>query len=246
MPAALIGGAVSAVGSIAGAASANKAAKKAAKAAAEGAAANRVEYGDYYKDAQSLYQPTIDRGNQYSGLIDGLNGLGDPAASQAAFNTWKSGTGYQNVMDDALGSVNSNAYATGLGNSGATLKALQDRAGQVANGTFNQYYNNLAGQQGLGMQAIGALDQANQYTTNGMTNANDTQYGAKAQSAIQKGQTMQNMFGQLGQTAMGVTGTLNANNNFSKTLAANQVPTASAYQSSFGGGATGINSLWGR
>lgn len=233
MPVHAIGAGISAIGSVAGGIATGKGAKKAAKAAAQGAEANRKEYQQFWEDAQGMWQPTIDRGNNYSSVIDGLNGLGGEAEANAAFDRWRNATGYQFQLDQGLGAVNSNAYASGMGDSGATLKALQDRGNQIASQSYNNYYNQLLGQQALGQQAMGNLMNANQWATQGMTNANDTQYGTKAQSAVQSASGWANAMNGVGQAAMGYAGAVNSNNQYNQWLASQQPSQGGSNTSSY-------------
>lgn len=189
MPAAVIG----AVGSVAGGVAAGKGAKKAAKIAAQTADKNRALALGMYNDSVGRYQGDIDRGNAAGTAVSALLGLGgDASAQQAAFQNWRDSTGYQFNLNEGLGAVNSNAYASGMGNSGATLKALQDRGTQVANGYFNQYLGNLQNVQGVGSNAKAALTGAgNTYSTQ-VTNANNNQGTAAANNALAQGQIIGN------------------------------------------------------
>ena len=70
--------------------------------------------------------------------VNDLLGLGDdPNYDATAY--LRQTPGYQFKLSEALRGVNSNAYASGLGNSGATFKALQERAMGVADQGFNNY-----------------------------------------------------------------------------------------------------------
>lgn len=109
-------------------------------------------------------------------------------------------------MNQGLGAINANAYASGMGNSGATLKALQDRGQQQANGSFQQYLGNLVNQQQVGQNAKTSLTGGSQTLLNSMTNANNSQGTAAANSALAQGQAWNNTFNSLGQIAGGALG----------------------------------------
>jgi hypothetical protein len=194
MPSAIIG----AVGSVAGAVASGKGAKKANKIAAQTADKNRALALGMYNDSVGRYTGDIQRGDNAGTAISALLGLGgDPAAQQKAFQTYRDSTGYQFTLDQGLGAVNSNAYANGMGNSGATLKALQDRGSQVGNTYFNGYLTQLQNVQGVGSNAKSALTGAGQnYVAQG-TNANNSQGQAAANNALYQGQLVTNTIGDL-------------------------------------------------
>lgn len=63
--------------------------------------------------------------------------------------------GYQFMQNEAMRGVMANAASRGLVNSGATLRALQDRAAGLADQTYGQHMNRLAAAAGLGQTAVG-------------------------------------------------------------------------------------------
>lgn len=104
--------------------------------------------------------------------------------------------GYQNALDQGLLGVNRLAAASGSLNSGATLKALQDRAANVANqyagDAYNRYeqraantYNRLAGLSGAGQTTANSL--ANSGSNYANSNANASMGTANALSNIYTG-----------------------------------------------------------
>lgn len=62
--------------------------------------------------------------------------------------------GYQWTQNEAMRGVQNSAAARGMLNSGATMKALQDRAGNLANQEYGNYWNRLAGVAGVGQTAV--------------------------------------------------------------------------------------------
>jgi len=149
--------AIGAVTSVGSAAISGKGAKKAAKAQKKAAEANRAQLQGFYNDSVARYQPTIDRGNQAANVYSGLLGLGDTATANAAYNTYLGSTNYGAAYKAAMDGVNANAYAQGIGRSGAAFKALQDRAGDVANGYLQNYLGNLNSQVQTGANGLAAL-----------------------------------------------------------------------------------------
>jgi hypothetical protein len=63
----------------------------------------------------------------------------------AGFEQYKRSSGYDNIFGEAMRGVTSNAAARGLLGSGATLRATQDRAGQLAQQQYANYLQQLMG-----------------------------------------------------------------------------------------------------
>lgn len=154
---------------------------KAAKAQKDATTQNNALQREIYGQNQQALSPYMQRGNAAGDMLSQL--IMGGTGAQDAFRQFQQGTGYQNVLRESLGSVNSNAYARGMGDSGATLKALQDRAGQVAQGSFGQYAGLLGNQQGVGLSAASALAGVGQGYANNVganNNANATAQGNAA------------------------------------------------------------------
>ena len=136
MPVALIGAGIAAAGSVAGGVASGKGASKAAQIQANSANQQLALQKSIYDQNATRFGTDIQSGDAASGRINDLLGLSGNKidASTLLHNT----PGYQFRVDEALKGVNSNAYATGQGDSGATLKALQDRAMGVADSTFQR------------------------------------------------------------------------------------------------------------
>lgn len=132
--------------------------------------------------------------------------------SQAALDTFRGSTGYQDLMKQGLGAVNANAYASGMGDSGATLKALQDRGTNIANSSAQQWLGNLGNLMSAGGQARGLVAGIGTNTVNANNSA--TQNAANVSSNA--------TLASAGQTSSALQGLLNAG--------------AYAYGSSYGGG----------
>ena len=63
----------------------------------------------------------------------------------AGLEQYKRSSGYQNIFDEAMRGVTANAASRGLLGSGATLRASQDRAGQLAQQNYANYLQQLMG-----------------------------------------------------------------------------------------------------
>ena len=174
--ASVAGGAASGVGTY-------LAAKEQAKSARKALKFQREQF-DYQK---GLAQPLYDRGMGANSLLDAVYGVGydgnqgQLAGDRAQFSqNFESSPIYQqyytNAIDNANRGIERNASATGQLNSGRTLMALSDRAGNLAGNTLQQY---LAGIQGISGQGMGAL--------NSLTGSSQNYGNAAAQGAYNQG-----------------------------------------------------------
>jgi hypothetical protein len=68
--------------------------------------------------------------------------------------------GYQFAQNEGMRAVMANQAAARNVNSGATLRALQDRGMGIADQTYGQYMNRLAALSGMGQTAVGQGQQA--------------------------------------------------------------------------------------
>ena len=90
--------------------------------------------------------------NEIFGFLQGNN--------PAGFEQYKRSSGYDNIFNESMRGVTSNAAARGLLGSGATLRATQDRAGQLAQQNYANYLQQLMGanqqrmQSGLGLAGL--------------------------------------------------------------------------------------------
>jgi hypothetical protein len=143
---AVIGGAAA----LGGAAIAANSAKKAQKA--QDATNAKVDaYGAPYRAA----------GAGALGSLETAYGLGDPNTLGARRDMFSRGFEdsplykytYQPAVDEATAAVERNASASGLLNSGRTLKAIQDRAARIGGQTFGNYLSGLETIAGRGQNA---------------------------------------------------------------------------------------------
>ena len=99
--------------------------------------------------------------------------------------------GYQFTQNEAMRGVMANAASRGLVNSGATLRALQDRSANIASQTYGDYMNRLGTVMGMGQNA--AAQTGNAAQNYGTTTAGVLGTGAAntnnllTQSAAQQG-----------------------------------------------------------
>jgi hypothetical protein len=110
----------------------------------------------------------------------GQQALGQYAANVAMPFTQT--PGYQYTQDEAMRAVMANQSARGLVNSGSTLRALQDRAANLADQNYGNYMNRLAALTGIGQTATGQGMAAGQG------------YGGQASGVIGQGTAAANNF----------------------------------------------------
>lgn len=194
-----IGALGSVIGGLFGGGGAKKAARIQQQTTREQIAANERNRAEL----TALSQPAIDRGNAAGSTYAGLLGIGgDPAASAAALGTWRGSTGYQDLLDTGLRSVNSNAYARGMGDSGATLRALQRTGANIANQNQQQYLSNLGMLMQSGNSAIGNVAGVATNTVNANNQALQAGADASGNAAIIGSANTQNMIRNLANVGM--------------------------------------------
>lgn len=187
MPPVAIAAGIGAAGSIAGGVIQSSAASKAAKAQQQAAAQQTALAQQNQQYVAGLAQPTIDRGNAAGGLIGSFLGTegGDQAAQALA--TYRGSTGYNDLLNTGLGAVNSNAYARGMGASGATLKALQSRGMALADQSSGDWLGRLGGLASLGNNAIQSVSNSATNTTNAVNGFNGNAADATSNGALASG-----------------------------------------------------------
>jgi hypothetical protein len=126
------------------------------------ATSNNQAYG-WLKDT---YGGQAQQGTGATNQIAALLGLGgDQNAANGAYNQFRNSSGYQNIFNEAMRGVTNSAAGRGLFGSGATGRALQTNAGNLANQSFGNYLSQLSGLSGLGLQAGGLIGQAGSQST---------------------------------------------------------------------------------
>lgn len=102
-------------------------------------------------------------GAQANQGIANLLGIGgDPAAQQAAFKNYQDSTGYNFRLGEGMRAITGNQAASGLLNSGATLKRLNRFGQDIAAAEFQNYLGQLSGLSQSGLGAAGQLSQGGQ------------------------------------------------------------------------------------
>jgi hypothetical protein len=99
------------------------------------------------------YSPTMNTGVAAGNQIASMLGLNGNGAQNQAFQNWQNSTGYKFGLQQGLDSINGNAAAQGLMNSGATAKALETYGQNYANTQYGNYLSELMGLGNQGLQA---------------------------------------------------------------------------------------------
>jgi hypothetical protein len=202
MPPVAIAGAAAGAGAIGGAAISSKGAKKAAETQAASAAAQRAQDLGMYNDAVTRYQPDINYGNNAQNLYNGADGNGgDPASAAKALAAFQNSTGYQTTLSNDMGAINSNAYANGLGRSGAALKALQDRGAYDAQQSYGSWMDDLNRTIQTGGNAKAALSGAQTTAVAGSNAATQAAADASSNASLSSASSAAAALGNLGNLA---------------------------------------------
>jgi len=198
MPPIAIAAGIGAAGAIGSAAISSGASKKASKAQAS-ASQQQIQAATANRDYQyNLNAPTINAGNAATNTIQGLlNVGGDPAASRSALDTFRASSGYQDLLKTGLDAVNANAYARGMGNSGAALKALQAKGASIANSSMQGYLTNLTNLASSGAQARNTVAGVGSNTVNLTGQATQGAADAASNNALITGSNISSALGNL-------------------------------------------------
>ncbi|MEO7026508.1 MAG: hypothetical protein ABI056_03045, partial [Caulobacteraceae bacterium] len=204
---AAIGGAAT----IGGALISSNATSTAANDATSAASANNALQQQIYNSNVSLANPYIDRGNAAGNELNGFLGLGgDPAASQAALNTYLNSTGYQFDKNEGMSAITGDKAASGLLDSGSTLKALDSFGTGLAQQYGQQYAQNLAGVSGQGQAAVAGLTGAGENYANAVSSNNNNAATVSGNAAIAGANQINGLIG----NAFGAFGALRGGSSF--------------------------------
>lgn len=198
MPAGAI---IGAAGSVAGGLASGKGAKKAAKYQLQATRESNALLQSLYNQNQANFQPTIDSGNRATGQLDRLLGLVPLGEGESIESIFHDTPGYDFRMSEALRGVNSNAYARGTANSGATLKALTDRAMDVADQSFNQYVGQVGDVANRGLGATSSLAGVSNAFGQQVSANNQNAADARSNAALAQAGAFQSMLNGLGNAA---------------------------------------------
>lgn len=158
MPLALVAAVVAGAATVGGALISSHAANSASNAATSAAAANNALQTQVYNTNRGLAQPYITAGDNAETTMDAFLGLGgDAAASKVALDQFLGSTGYQFQLQNGEDAITGNRAASGLLDSGGTLKALDTFGQNLASTSAGSWLSKLAGISSTGVAAVNAL-----------------------------------------------------------------------------------------
>jgi hypothetical protein len=204
MPVPIIAAGIGAVAAIGGAAISSSATKSAAKTQAQSTQDQLTLQKSIYDKNTANFAPDIASGDLASSRLDQLLGtVNDPTTGKPYDPTsiLEATPGYSFSVDQALKGVNANAYAAGMGHSGATYKALAQRASDLATQNYNNYFNQVLDQAQRGTAAKSAIAGVGMNYANNASNTIQTGANNQANLTLVNGQNLANTLGNLGQLA---------------------------------------------
>lgn len=107
-------------------------------------------------------------------------------AAGDAFDIFRNSTGYQFRVNEGVDALNSGYAGSGLLQSGAALKGLDDYRQNMASAEFGNYMGYLGQQQGAGLGAAGAQAGVGVQYANNVSNLNSQNANALANAAVAK------------------------------------------------------------
>lgn len=119
------------------------------------------------------------------------------AQARNAFDTFRNSTNYQFQLSEGLKGVQTGMGALGAFDSGATRKALNDYAGNMALGSLGSYMSQLQAMMGSGLSASGALAGVSTNTMNAVNASTRAAGEAQANAALIRGNATANMYGNI-------------------------------------------------
>lgn len=120
-----------------------------------------------------------------------------PASATNAFDSYLNSAGYKFQLGEANKGANAGFAAAGALDSGAAVKASQDRAQNMSGGFFNNYLALLGGQQQTGLAGASAVAGVGQNFANNATNINTSTANALGQGAMAKANNTNSLLGNL-------------------------------------------------
>lgn len=220
-----------------GAGIASNASKKASQAATQAADQNNALQREIYQQNTGNIQPWMQRGNAAGVAQNALLGLGgDTAGANTAFQNYLNSTDYQFQQDAARRGITGSFAARGLGQSGAALKALQDRSQGIGAGYFGQYLDRLNGINQTGLSGANALAGVGSNYANAVGANNDSRASAIGNSALASAGQINGLLG----AGAGALGNIYGQGGFG----GSSYKTPTAGPPPFGGYVPGYNPAW--
>jgi hypothetical protein len=118
-----------------------------------------------------------------------------PGSASNAFDAFRNSTGYNFRQNEGMRAITANRALSGLLNSGSAVKSAMRFGDGLAAQEFDNYFNRLAGQQGVGLSAASAqAGVANNYSAQ-VQNNNSTNATNAGNAAIARGNAVSNAVG---------------------------------------------------
>jgi hypothetical protein len=232
----LIAAGIGAAGAVAASSISSHAARQVAGQAAATAATNNQTQTDIYGSNKAELDPYVQRGNVAGDYLQALLGLdGTPEAharADAAFQQYLGSTGYQFALNQGTRAATSGAAARGSVQSGATMRALAEYGSGLAAGRFNQFTDQVRGQQTTGLNAASSLAGAGQHYADATSANNNAALDASGNATLAAAGNTSSTIGSLAQIAAGALG----QSSYKPTSVAQPRVAASPVFADYGGG----------
>lgn len=182
------------IADILGAKSAAKGQQKAADAAKQSADASLAEQQRQYNQSRADYQPWLAAGTAALGQVNALNS-GD-------YSSFNRSPDYNFQQTEGARALTARNALAGIGqNDGAAQKAALKYSQNLAQGSYNDFYNKIAGVAGTGQVAANQAASLGQNYAGSVTNINTNKANALGSSYINQGNIWGNLFSNLGAKA---------------------------------------------
>lgn len=141
-----------------------------------------------YGDISNLYSPYVQQGGQATGTIGNLLGFNGQGAQQKAIGNYQMSPDYQVRFNTGLDAIDRSALGKyGTLDNGNVLKAITNYGQDQGQLGYQNYYNELLGQQGVGLQGTTGTANARTGQSTSIQSAN-TQIGqGQANAALANG-----------------------------------------------------------
>lgn len=138
-------------------------------------------YGKFHWDTYGQGE-----GRQLSNSSTSITSGVTPVTAQGAFDGYRQSAGYNFLLGEANKAADTQFAANGALDSGAAVKAAQDRSFNLGSQFFNNYLGLLGNQQGVGLSGASAVAGVGQNYANNATAINSNTAQAIGQGAIAK------------------------------------------------------------
>lgn len=204
MPAAIIGGAIAAVGAVGSAVVSSSGARSAANATTQAADRSADVIQRNYDLSSAALRPWQQSGLGANAMLNdyyGINPGQDGANSQNAFRSFIQNSDYGFQFGQGSNRVNSGYAGAGTLKSGAAMRALEDYRQNLQQGYRGEFLAGLGNQQALGASAASAQAGVSQNAGNSLANVYTQQGNNIANARLVGSQNTANAIGSVANTA---------------------------------------------